>query len=215
MGNTSFSPGNNRRSPQKTRVGRLGLYRRSLGYISKFFPPPGQSWVVSQASPRPRTSRFFRRPDLRMHATASIAFMQEGHGFDGNSIPRFRHQQCIPQCRASWVLGSGDGLWCKRFVRARHGLVVHGIRAVRAGLARSVSSRKVGSVQSTRHWFAPLSPGMTRGMRTTEARTGNVRHPLPQLPTQRSPFLPSESSLTRASETNRHDDDPWLRTSRP
>lgn len=213
MGNSSFSSGINRRSPQRHEVGRFGLYRRSPGYISKFVSPPGQSWVVSQASPRPKTSRFFRRPYLRMHATASIASMQERHGFHGNSIPRFRHQQCTPQRRASWVLGFWGGLWCKRFVRARHGLVVRGIRAVRPnkpGVFRAARSDqcKVPDI------VLLLSPRRTRGMRTTEARTGKVRYPpLPTLPTQRSPFL--TSSFTRASQTNRHDDDPWLRTSRP
>ena len=64
MGSSSFSPGNNRRSPKRHKW-EIWLYRQPLGYNTKFSSQP---WVVSQASPHPKTSRFFCGPDLRMHA---------------------------------------------------------------------------------------------------------------------------------------------------
>lgn len=116
--------------PAKTRVGRFGPYPLAisprffhhLGRLGSCLRPPGaQGRAVSSAVPICECTQPHRwhpcKRDMDSTATAS---------------PDSATSNAFPQCRVSWVLGSGDGLWCKRFVRARHGLVVHGIRAVRA-----------------------------------------------------------------------------------
>lgn len=186
MGNSSFSPGINRRSPQRHEWEDSGYIAGPLAISLSFFhhlgslgsclrPPRARRRAVSSAVPfcectQPHRSHPCRR-DMDLTATAS---------------PDSATSNAFPSAEPLGFWGSGDGLWCKRFVRARHGLVVHGIWAVRPnkpGVFRAARSDqcKVPDI------VLLLSPRMTRGMRTTEARTGKVRYPpLPTLPTQRS-----------------------------
>jgi hypothetical protein len=166
--------------PRKDTNGKIWLYRQSLGYNTNFFSP-----VLSRVSvsglPAPKDepflppSRFANARSCVASTAVHVSIPAEGHGFDGNSSSKFRHQPMHSPAPSLLVLGfwttfGGRGL-C-----ARHGLVTHRIRAVRAdkpGVFRPARSDrcKVPDI------VLPLSPRMTRGMRTMEARTGKVRYP--------------------------------------
>lgn len=161
------------------------------------------------ASPHPRASRFLRHPDLRMHACNRIACRTSISREQNPQIPPWAMHSPAPRLRL--VLGHDLAHWQEVCARTTRWSSMEFGQVSPEGF---VPQGRIGA--KSRTLICPLPSHDRRGCVPRKHEPGKLTpHSQPNgaaglLITLKSPIPLS----VYPCQTNRHDDDPWFRTSR-